>query len=170
MPILPPSPFPDASPTPGLHAIEAVDAFKLAMQSSHLSFREISRLMGWSETFARRVFSAEKFYPSFENLPKFCAVTGNMVIIQWLLAKAAVHGLNPEHPSVDCRALLLRVTDIFADAGDVAAKARAAVKDSLLRPHEIRRLLSALQVVLEDGCALLGDLRAQVQRQGAERG
>lgn len=157
----------ETSSTPGLHTLDAVDAFRLAVQSSHLSVRDISRLMGWSESFARRVYSAEKFYPSFEDLPKFCAVTGNMVIIQWLMARAAFYGLNPERQSVDCRALLLRVTGVFAEVGDVAGEARAAVQDDLLEPRELRRLLLALQTVLEDGCNLVADLRAQLQGQEA---
>lgn len=168
MPSLFDSPYMDTSPAPGLHKLDAVDAFKLAVQSSHLPVKEVSRLMGWSETFARRVYSTEKFYPSFEDLPKFCAVTGNMIIIQWLLAKAAFHGLDAAHQTVDCRALLLRVTDIFSEVGEVATEARAAVGDNLLQPVELRRLVVALQAVLEDGMTLVGDLRSQIQ--GAPRG
>lgn len=168
MPTPPTSPSLVDASQPGLHTLDAVDAFKLAAQSCHLPIKEICRLMGWSESFARRVFSTEKFYPSFEDLPRFCAIVGNPIIIQWLLAKAAFYGLNPEHQTVDCRALLLRVTDIFAEVGDVATEARTAVQDNLLQPAELRRLLSALQTVLEDGMTLVGDLRA-MQHQSSSR-
>lgn len=168
MPTPPTSPSLVDASQPGLHTLDAVDAFKLAAQSCHLPIKEICRLMGWSESFARRVFSTDKFYPSIEDLPRFCAIVGNPIIIQWLLAKAAFYGLNPEHQTVDCRALLLRVTDIFAEVGDVATEARTAVQDNLLQPAELRRLLSALQTVLEDGMTLVGDLRA-MQHQSSSR-
>lgn len=157
--------------SPGLHTLDAVDAFKIALQSAHIPIKELCRLMGWSESFARRVFSTDKFYPSFEDLPRFCATVGNAVIIQWLFAKAAFYGLDEDHEAVDCRALLLRVTDIFSEVGDVATEARAAVQDNRLRPGELRRLLSTLQLVLEDGMSLVGDLRSMEQgQQGGTRG
>ena len=174
---MPPLLPPDFSPAAlkGLHLVDACDAFKVSVQAGHLPVKDLARLMGWSESFARRVFSTEKFYPSFEDLPKFCATVGNMVILQWLLAKATMYGLRPEHQSVDCRALLLRVTDIFTEVGDVATEARAAVQDNRLSAAELRRILSCLQMLLEDGMALTGDLRAILEdkgssAQGAARG
>lgn len=142
-----------------LHHLDAVDAFKLAVQQGGLSLPDIAKGMGWSQSFARRVFSAEKFYPSYPDLPKFCAVVGNNIIIHWLLARATFHGIDEARQDVDCNTLLRRVNDIFAEVGDVAEEARRSVADDSLEPQELRRLIKELSDVLQQGMALVGDLR-----------
>lgn len=149
-------PTPEA---PQLHHLDPADAFKLAVERSGLSLPEIAKTMGWSMAQVRRVFSAEKYYPSFTDLPRFCAVVGNTTIIQWLLARATFEGIDESHQDIDCNALLLRVTDIFAEVGDVAEEARRAASDNQLQEVELRRLIKELSDVLERGMALVGDLR-----------
>lgn len=146
----------DARP---LHHLDAVDAFKLAVQQSGKTLPDIAKGMDWSVSQARRVFSAAKFYPSYPDLPRFCAVVGNLTIINWLLARATFHGIDEGRQSVDCAALLLRVTDIFAEVGDVAEEARKSVADNSLEPRELRSLIQELSDVLQQGMALVGDLR-----------
>jgi len=142
-----------------LHHLDAVDAFKLAVQQSGKTLPDIAKAMNWSLSQARRVFSAEKFFPSYPDLPRFCAVVGNMTIINWLLAKATFHGIDVTRQSLDCAALLMRVTDIFAEVGDVAEEARKSVADNVLEQQELRRLIQELSDVLRHGMALVGDLR-----------
>lgn len=154
---------PQNSDTLHLHRIDPVDAFKMAIEQSGLSLPQLARRMEWSESMARRVFSPEKFYPSFEDLPKFCNVVGNTIIVQWLMARATFYGVNEHAQAVDCRALLLRVNDIFAEVGDVADEARKAVEDNKLEAREMRALINELQDVLERGMALVGDLRQQLK-------
>lgn len=144
---------------PQLRRLEAVDAFKLAVEESGLSLPEIAKGMDWSMPQARRVFSAEQYFPSFPDLPRFCAVVGNLTVVHWLLAKATFYGVDEQHQSLDCADLLLRVTEIFSDVGTVAEEARKAVADNKLEACELRRLIRELSELLACGMALVGDLR-----------
>lgn len=151
-----------------LHKMNAPEAFALAASASGLTFAEICKGMRWSSSYGRRVFRNEKFYPSFEDLPRFCAVVKNTIVLQWALARAMTHGLEEAFDQVDCQGLLLRVTGMFADAGAVAERTRQAVADNLLQPHEIRRIVTGLDTLTEGALDLLGDLRHQLQE--ARRG
>jgi hypothetical protein len=148
---------------PQLRHLEAVDAFKLAVEESGRPLPEIAQAMGWSMPQARRVFSAEQYFPSYPDLPRFCAVVGNLTVVHWLFAKATFYGFDEQHQSLDCADLLLRVTEIFGEVGDVADEARRAVVDNRLDALELRRLIKELSDLLERGMALVGDLR-QMER------
>lgn len=150
----------DATFVSALHLLEPVDAFKLAIEQSGRSPADIAADLGWSEFFMRRVFSAEKFYPSYADLPAFCAAVGNLTILHWLMASATFHGIDQKHQSVDCNNLLVRVNGVFAEVGDVAQEARKAIADNKLDTRERRRLISELSDVLENCMALVGDLRS----------
>lgn len=151
-----------------LHKMDAPEAFAFAASVSGMTFAEICAGMRWSKSFGRRVFRNEKFYPSFEDLPRFCSVVKNTIVLQWALARAITHGLEEEFDQVDCQGLLIRVTGMFADAGVVADRTRQAVADNLLQPHEIRRIVTGLDTLTEGALDLLGDLRHQLQE--ARRG
>jgi len=143
-----------------LHHLDTIDAFKLAIDKSPKELPEIAKEMGWSKSFVRRVFSTDKFFPSVDNIPQFCAVLGNQVIIHWLLARATFYGLDEAHQDLDCNALLRRVNDLFAEVGDVADEARESIKNNILEPNECRRLIKELSDVLDRGMSLVSDLRA----------
>lgn len=146
----------DATP---LHHLDPIDAFKLAIEKSGRHPHDIAKDMGWKPFFMKRVFSAEKFFPSVADIPRFCAVLGNQVIIHWLLARATFYGLDEAHQDMDCNALLRRVNDMFAEVGDVAAEARTSIADNKLEPNECRRLIKELSDVLDRGMSLVADLR-----------
>ena len=150
------------------HKMEASEAFSLAARESGLPFPVICKRMNWSKSYGRRVFRNEKFYPSFADLPRWCAVVGNTIVLQWALARATTHGLEAQFDHVDCQSLLLRITDMFADAGTVAGRAREAVGDNLLQPHELRAVVNGLDALIEGSLDLLGDLRHELK--GAHRG
>ncbi len=154
--------------TIAFHKMEASEAFSLAARESGLPFPVICKRMNWSKSFGRRVFRNEKFYPSFADLPLWCAVVGNTIVLQWALARATTHGLEARFEHVDCQALLLRVTSMFAEAGNVAARTRDAVADNLLQPHELRSVINGLDDLIEGSLDLLGDLRHELK--GAHRG
>ena len=150
------------------HKMEASEAFSLAARESGLPFPVICKRMSWSKTYGRRVFRNEKFYPSFADLPRWCAVVGNTIVLQWALARATTHGLEAQFDHVDCQALLLRITGMFADAGTVAARTREAVGDNLLEPHELRSVVKGLDALISGTLDLLGDLRHELKE--ANRG
>jgi len=143
-----------------LHHLDPIDAFKLAIDKSVKPLPQIAKEMGWSKSFVKRVFSADKFFPSVADIPRFCAVLGNQVIIHWQLARATFYGLDEAHQDMDCNVLLRRVNDMFAEVGDVAAEARTSIADNRLDPTECRRLIKELSDVLDGGMSLVADLRA----------
>lgn len=149
-----------ASEAKPLHHLDPIDAFKLAIETSDKDLPQIAKEMGWSQSLVRRVFSAEKFFPSVADIPRLCAVIGNQVIIHWLLARATFYGLDEAHQDLDCNALLRRVNDLFAEVGDVATEARESVKNNTLEPKECRRLIKEISHVLDKGMSLVSDLRA----------
>lgn len=144
---------------PALHRLDAVDAFKLAIEQSNKTVIEIAQELGWSEFFMRRVFSPEKFFPSYADIPEFCVAVGNLTVIHWLVARTTFYGIDDQRQNVDCRSLLERVNSVFAEVGDVAQEARKAIADDMLDKHERRRLISERSDVLEGCMALVGDLR-----------
>jgi len=144
---------------PPLHHLDAVDAFKLAIEQSGKPLPEIAVEMGWSESFMRRVFSTDKFFPSLADIPRFCSVLGNQVVLQWLIARATFYGVDEQHQDIDCSELLRRVNDLFAELGDVATEAREAIKNNVIEPQECRKLIREISDVLERGMSLISDLR-----------
>lgn len=152
---------------PALHKLEAVDAFRLAIEQSGKTPHEVAIALGWSDHFARRVFSAEKFFPSYADLPAFCSAVGNMTILHWLIARATYYGLEDTAQSVDCESLLLRVNNVFAEVGDVAQETRVAIADNKIDHAEIRHLIRELTDVVDCGMALIGDLRRMGGKQNA---
>lgn len=145
---------------PKFHQIDAVDAFKLAVQQSGLTVTEIATRLGWTQAFMRRVFSTDKFFPSFPDLPAFCSVVGNRIILQWLECNATSAPVL-EHSAVTASTLPSRITGVFSEAGDVAREAHRALLDNTLDSAERRRLIAELTDLLDVCLSLVGDLRAQ---------
>lgn len=142
-----------------LHHLDAIDAFKLAIEQSGKNPTEIATILGWSESFMRRVFSSEKFFPSYPDLPAFCAAVGNLTIVHWLISRATFYGIDEKHQNVDCHTLLVRVNEVFAEVGDVAQETRVAIADNKLTKVELRRIIKEISDVLQTGMGLVGDLR-----------
>lgn len=143
-----------------LVGLDAVDAFKLAWERSGKLLPQLVSEMGWSASHARRVFSTERYFPTYEDLPRFCNVVGNTVVVQWLQVQALNYGVNPEHQDVDCAALIKRTGELFGEMSDVGQEASEAIKDGKLEPIEMRRIIRELNDVVNRSIELIGDLRA----------
>ena len=153
----------DIPETLALHKLEAAEAFTLAAQARGPAVPENSNSQRWRNRHGRRVLRSAQIYPSFADLPRWCAVVGNTIVLQWALARATTHGLEAEFARVDCQALLLRITEMFADAGTVAARTREAVGDNLLQPQELRAVVHGLDARIDGGLDLLGDQRHELK-------
>ncbi|MCJ2164632.1 MULTISPECIES: phage regulatory CII family protein [unclassified Pseudodesulfovibrio] len=145
--------------TQSLANLDAIDAFKLAIESSGKDVPTITKEMEWSESHTRRIFSTEKYYPSVVDLPRFCHVVGNNLVLQWLQAKAMTYGLPTEDRNIDCENLVFRIGNLFAEVGDVGRKGQEAIADGKLEPHELRAVIDEVKDVLTEGMELVGDLR-----------
>jgi len=145
--------------TKSLANLDAIDAFKMAIENSHKDLPTIAKEMEWSESHTRRIFSTEKYYPSVVDLPRFCHTVGNNLILQWLQAKTMTYGLPTEERNIDCENLVWRIGNLFAEVGDVGRKGQKAIEDHKLEPHELREIIDEVKDVLTEGMELVGDLR-----------
>lgn len=144
-----------------LRHLDSTDVFKLACVESGKGMDQIAREMGWGISHAKRIFSANRYFPTYEDLPKFCAVVGNQLIVQWLQIMAEGDGQPPKHAEVDCSSLVFRIGELFSEAGDVGAAGQSAIEDMKLEPRELRRIMKELRDVIVKSLALMGDIRAQ---------
>ncbi|MBI9109885.1 phage regulatory CII family protein [Maridesulfovibrio ferrireducens] len=139
--------------------LDALDAFKLALELSDKSKQEISHEMGWQDYHTNRIFSPEHYYCSYEDLPKFCAVVGNNIVIEWLAVKAENYEQPLSVEEIDCTALLFRVGQIFGETSDVGTEVQAAIKDGKLEPSELRRIIKELTQLTDKAMKTIGEIR-----------
>lgn len=152
-----------------LARLDAVDVFKLAIERSGKPVTQVAKEMKWGEPFARKVFSTAKFFPSFSELPRFCAVVGNTIVAQWIQLRAMTAGLEDAHEAVTCESLIGRIGELFAEMGDVGQRGSEAIRDFKLEPREIRSIIRELNDVIDKGMDLVADLRA-MERASTEGG
>jgi hypothetical protein len=145
---------------PGLLRLDAIDAFKLAAQKSGKGVGEIAKEMGWDGGQARRIFSVDRYYPSYEQLPILCGVLGNTIIIQWLQVQAMHAGMATVPQDINCAKLIQQIGKLFGEVSDVGKEAQCAIEDGKLEPKEVRRIIRELNDVLDHGADMLGTLRA----------
>ncbi|WP_051176923.1 phage regulatory CII family protein [Halodesulfovibrio aestuarii] len=152
-----------------LHNLSPEDAFKLALERSGMTWQKLSKEMGWAESHTKRVFSLERYFPTYEDLPKFCSTVGNMVIINWLQVQAMQYGMEHKHADLDCQSLVFRISNLFGETSDVGQEAHKAVADGVLEPRELRRIIGELNDVVNTSLDMIADLRELERKLKAEQ-
>lgn len=142
-----------------LGELAPLDVYKLALTTAGKSPQKVSEAMGWDTGQTNRIFSPEKYWPSYPQLPKLCHILGNTILIDWLMIRAMRYGLDETHQDVDCKNLALRVADLFGEVGDVGRSAQAALEDGKLEPKELRAIIRELTDVGDKTFGLIADLR-----------
>lgn len=151
-----------------LGELDPLDVYKLALATAGKSPLQVAEAMGWDSGQTNRIFSAEKYWPSYPLLPQLCHVLGNTILIDWLMIKTMHYGLDETHQDVDCKNLALRVAELFGEVGDVGRSAQAALEDGKLEPKELRAIIRELTDVGDKTFGLIADLRA-LERDIVER-
>lgn len=139
------------------------DLFRIAFQASGLETRDLLKAMHWSRHFWLRVLGTEKLYPSFPDIPEFCRVTGSLLPIQWLEARAAVPPGTSAAP-LDCSALLVLTGRVTAKLGKAAHDVDRAVADNRLTLSELRLLLKDVESITSASLILTARLREAERR------
>ena len=124
--------------------------------------------MGVSESFLRRVTSAEKYFPSYEDIPAFCDAVGNTLVIEWQFARVSFTHQSPL--SVTSGFLHTQVLSLAKELGHVSEKIITATADNRISKAENRIILKEVLDLLEAATQLAGALRAhdkKVVRHGA---
>lgn len=153
-----------------LQNLDAVDVFRLAFEQSGKTAQEVADEMRVSLSYVKRVYSTEKFYPSFENLPAFCAAVGNTTVLSWLFAQATMHGVDNAARTISCHDLLVRMNTLYIEIGEAADETRKTILDGEIEQAECRRMINELHDVANCVMKLIRDLRAMMNRQDAMHG
>ncbi len=115
--------------------------------------------MGWGNSIAARVFFSGNYFPKYVDIPKFCDVVGNSIMILWLLK-------NRRHPEIlkpdplDALGLLKSMGGLLKEMSDVSAKAQDALQDWDISKNEARGIIRELHDILEVSCYVMGRLEA----------
>lgn len=140
------------------------DAFRLAIARSKYPLAVLARRLNVSGAYLRRVTSAEKYFPSFVDIPGFCVAVGNTLVIDWLLARVT-HGCHPL-PAVTPFFLRDQVLTLTSSLGDVAERIILATADNRVTKAENRGILKEVLELLETATALAAALREQDKKVG----
>lgn len=139
-----------------LKRIGPSDAFRLAFTRSGLRVDELQKRMKWSKSLTRRVFSADKFFPSFQDLPRVCDVLGNTIILDWLQSQV---GQFPQAgQAINCALLNKRMVAICARLGQAAQTAQEIMADNAISVKEKRAMVKELIRLADLALELTGDL------------
>ena len=155
--------YPTIATPADLTAMHPSEAWEQALRISFAPPEEVQAGMGWSVHLLRRFLSTERFYPSYMDIPKFCRLTGNELVIDWLTANTREPEPERAAPMLGCFELMERVALIFSASGEVAKKARAAVADRRITPAELRSVIKVLELSTSGNLRLLNELRAMAQ-------
>lgn len=136
-----------------------LDAISLAVRLSGMSNDEVGAAMDWKPGNYDRIFGSGNYWPSLPNIPKFCVVVGNNVLIDWLHAQAHAGGVKHDFPSLDCQGLLHGMNQLMRDLGDVAKECERAVVDNHIQAAEATRLIKRLLSLTTDTVHTIRGLR-----------
>lgn len=159
--------------TKSLAGMDPSDAFKQAFALSGLTQKQFMEKMDWKQDKTRRVFKTGRYFPSFDELPKFCIVVGNTIIIQWIQMNV-LQGKTPiKHSSLNCQNLFARIGELFAEVGDVGQKGQEVVEDGQIDLGETRKMKKEVGDVMTKAIELMSDLgaleRELVEKQQREK-
>lgn len=139
--------------------LEPYDAFRLALEMSGKSEKEVAEEMEYKPQNCHRIFATEDYYTSYEKIPQLCKVLGNNIIIMWLIAQADKALDEPSYEKVDCPALLKDAAELFKKTSAVGKEASEAIGDNKLEPHELRKVIKNLNAVQDTVFTMIGKLR-----------
>ena len=134
------------------------DVFRLAIMRSKHPVPILARRLHWSESFLRRVISSEKYFPSFVDIPTFCAAVGNTLVIEWQLAR--VRHVRKQAPAATPDFLRDQVLTLTDELGHVAGRIRTAAEDNRITKAENRGILKEVLELADTAVSLAGALRA----------
>ncbi|XPV75165.1 MAG: phage regulatory CII family protein [Desulfovibrio sp.] len=136
------------------------DIFTIAAERSGIGRDAIGKEMGWSKGQIGRVFGQDDYFSKFSDIPKFCSVVENTLVISWLQVQALHFGATHNASATDCVALIQRVGELFSETGDVGQVAKSALEDGKIDLQEYKKLMREVSDVINSGAILLSELRA----------
>lgn len=153
---------------PDMRGMSAKSALRMAIAYSGKSNEEIRMAMGWSSSFAKKIFSSQEAMPSFVNMPKLCSVLGNRILPQWILQNMD----NPvsNHEAMDAYGLLADMASMFELMGNFAKTGHAAIADWKLSREESWDLLHQLRDFFEIQSCMFAELEEALHQKRGHNG
>ena len=142
---------------PRLVGISPQAALRLALAFSKKTPEQIEQEMGWSKSVSARVFCSGNYFPAYRNIPKFCDVIGNNILILWLFKNRKYPAYDQLEP-MDALALLQSMGSFLKEMGDASCKAQEALKDWNVSQEEARNIIKEVRDVIEVGCYIMSRL------------
>jgi hypothetical protein len=118
----------------------------MALAQSRLSRDDVAAEMGWSPSMASRTFTeSDNYWPQLPSVPHLCAVLGNTLILEWMLANANALACPLRPAPLDPETMVLRMGRLFREMSDVAKVGSRAVEDGEITTSEARRIIKELR-------------------------
>jgi hypothetical protein len=135
---------------------------------------DIAAEVGWSSSVSSRIFNpSESYWPSLPTVPRFCVACGSTLLIDWLVAQVEIGAVELEPDELDWVGLLLGLTEMEKELGDVAKEVRRAIdpkgaQGRDLSRTEAKRIIREVQDVITRGVDLIKGLRHTAGNPGKE--
>lgn len=158
--------FPLGRSIPNMRGYSLPAAMRLAFSFCQKSDDEIAAEMGWNRSTANRIFHNQDYWPSLPTLPKLCVVLGNAVVPRWIIDNSDFI-LGRVQP-LDAPALFKALRQMMQEVAGLLEEGERALDDGQVVSMEARRVLRALEDVLQVGCLMVAGLQAVIQRDKGE--
>jgi hypothetical protein len=135
---------------------------------------DIAAEVGWSSSVSSRIFNpSESYWPSLPTVPRFCVACGSTLLIDWLVAQVEIGAVEIDPDELDWVGLLLALTEMEKELGDVAREVRRAIdpkgaKGRDLSRTEAKRIIREVQDIITKGVDIIKGLRPAAGQTGEE--
>jgi hypothetical protein len=154
-----------------LRHLSLSDVIALMVAGAGKHADDLAAEVGWSASVASRIFNpSESYWPSLPTVPKFCAACGSTLLIDWLVAQIEIGAVEIDPDAMDWQGMLLALTDMEKELGDVAQAIRTAIApdegDGKRRVSrtEAKRIIREVQDVITKSVDLINGLRPTAGR------
>lgn len=145
---------------PNLAQMSLPAAMQLAESLSGLSRDEICAAMNWSPFNGNRILNPnDPYWPSLPNIPKFCQVVGNSILLDWASSQISPEALRKTEP-MNARSFVLSLGELFKEMGDVARVGGQCVEDGDVSARDAKDIMRELLDVMQKGQEMLSQLDA----------
>ncbi len=151
---------------PSLEGYSLASAIRMAVAVSDKNEDEIAAAMGWGSSVSNRVFSNQDYWPTLPTIPRFCEVTGNTILAQWIVDNTNFLAV-PAQP-MDAPTLMADLRKMMREFSELLRESEKALEDGSISTAEARRVLNELDDIFSVGSAMTSRLQAVIQRKKGE--
>lgn len=136
-----------------LRGVSALTALRVAVMLSEKTPEEISEGMDWSPSVSKLFFLSGSYHIPMDQLPRFCRVVGNTVIVDWLALNAGERKRTIR--SMTPRTLLKDLSNVLQNAADEVKAGNDSIDDGVIEEHEVKRIIKCLKKSMKQEAKML---------------